>query len=218
MINKTNKDLDELSNKLISELVKYTETSAGAIFLASDSNPDQIEIVLAGSFCLDSDEIAGKAFLPGEGNIGTCFAEQKVLKLDDLPDGYMILSSGLGDTSLRNSVLVPIVNENISLGVMEVGSINTIESYKLEFISKLAENFASVIAISKANKKTSEMLEQNKVQSEELQAQEEELRQNLEEMQATQEESNRRIQKYEQVIAKKEKEISKLQNKLMKSK
>ncbi|MBN1117765.1 MAG: PAS domain-containing protein [Bacteroidales bacterium] len=188
------KDIDELTNNLIVELVKYTETNAGVVYLADDKNPENIQIKNSAAYCFDSDIVFDKIFEPGEGYIGTCYKTREILQIDNLPEGYLVFKSGLGQTSLKHGLLVPILQEDSCLGVIELGSIKEIEKYKIELITKLTESLASVIAINKANKITEAMLNENKIQSEELQAQEEELRQNLEEMQATQEELRRQME------------------------
>lgn len=180
-------NINALSTSLISNLVKYVGANAGIVYVADDSDKDKTILRPAGDFCFDSDTYEKYDFEDGEGNVGTCFNQKNIIELDDLPEGYIVLRSGLGDTALKFSILCPIIHEEKCLGVFEIASLEKLEKYKVEFIQKLSENFASVLAISKANEQTKEMLRQNKIQSEELMAQEEEMRQNLEEMQATQE-------------------------------
>lgn len=177
----------ELSTNLITNLVKYVNANAGIVYVADDSGLDKIILKPAGDFCFDSDSNEKFEFEDGEGYVGTCFNQMKTIELDDLPEGYIVLRSGLGDTALKHSILCPIIHEEKPLGVIEVASLEKLEKYKIEFIQKLSDNFGSVLAISNANEQTKEMLRKNKIQSEELLAQEEEMRQNLEEMQATQE-------------------------------
>lgn len=55
-------------------------------------------------------------FEMGEGYIGTCCIEKQTLRLDNLPDKYVILASGLGEISLRHSVLVPLIEDNQCCG------------------------------------------------------------------------------------------------------
>ena len=191
-------NINELSNNLISELVNYTDTNSGIIYLADETDPENIILKKSAVYCHDSEDISGNEFIPGEGYVGTCFIKREILQFDDLPEGYIVLRSALGSTSLKHNVLVPIVQDDHCLGVFELASISSIQAYKVDLISNLSESFASVIAINTANTKTQEMLVQNKIQSEELAAQEEELRQNLEEMQATQDELRRQMESSEQ--------------------
>ncbi len=197
IISQNRENVAELSTHLISELVEYIGANAGIIYVLDDSNEDKQLLKPTGFFCANIDNKEENYYNIGEGNIGTCFLKKEPLLLDNLPDGYFVLTSGLGDTNLRHAILAPILHEENCLGVIELASINKIESYKLEFIYKLSENFASALAITKANEQTKKMLRQNQLQAEELKSQEEEMRQNLEEMQATQEELQRQMESSE---------------------
>jgi len=84
-----------------------------------------------------------------------------------------------------------ILNEKV-FGVIEIASFKKFDQYKIDFIKKLGEIIASTISNVKNNMRTTTLLEQSKIQSEEMREQEEELRQNMEELQATQEEAARR--------------------------
>ncbi|MFO7657082.1 MAG: two-component regulator propeller domain-containing protein [Bacteroidales bacterium] len=190
-------DLEQMTRKLIFELVSYTKSNVGAIYITDDSDTEFTKLVKKASYSYDSDIRVKNDIIPGEGYVGTCYKEKKTIMMNDLPKGYIVLRSGLGSISATQCLLVPIINNDICLGVIEIASISPIEQYKTDLVTKLSENFASVIALSNANTKTLEMLARNKLQAEELLSQDEELRQTLEEMNATQEELKRRIETYE---------------------
>jgi PAS domain S-box-containing protein len=194
IIAKKRKDIEDLSTGLISEMVAYVGANAGVVYTTNESDPENIYLQASGEFCFDSDAEKRYEFAIGEGYVGTCYEQQKTVTNNNLAEGYIVLRSGLGTISLNFDILVPIMHEKVCLGVIEIASLNRLDDYKIIFIEKIAENFASVLAITKANERTKEMLEQNRIQSEELQAQEEELRQNLEEMQATQEDLRRQME------------------------
>ncbi len=128
--------------------------------------------------------------------------------IDNLPDDYVILRSGLGEISLHHVVLVPLIQDNVCVGVIEIASIGKMEEHKIRFIEKIAESLASVVTIIKANEKSNMMLEQNNIQAEELHAQEEEMRQNLEELMATQETSQKHTRELEEELQVKTSELN----------
>ncbi|MBN1116953.1 MAG: PAS domain-containing protein [Bacteroidales bacterium] len=195
IISKERRDISSLSRALITELVQYSGANAGVIYIPDDSDPQNIILRKSGDYSFDTDSEKEFDFHSGEGYIGTCFVEKKTLIIENLPKNYIKLKSGLGETSIKHDLIVPVLLDNECMGILEIASIEKLPQFKVEFIEKVADNFGSVIAITKANEKTKEMLEQNEQQSQELQAQEEELRQNLEEMQATQEELTRQMEK-----------------------
>lgn len=184
IISKFRGEISDLSSKISSALVDYTGINTAGVYLI-DENKEQL--LPNGVFCNNSvaDKISG--FKPGEGYAGTCYSEQKVIEMDNIPEGTFVLESGLGKTSLRYCLFVPILQESECFGVIELAGLKKLKKFQVEFISKVAENFGSVVAISRSNEQLKIILEQNKQQAEEMSAQEEEMRQNLEELQSTQE-------------------------------
>jgi len=173
------------------KLDEYIEAQQGGIFLLNDDTEDDIHLELVAHHAFNVEKLNAR-FLPGEGYVGTCFVEKQFIEIDDLPAGYSILRSGLGEEHMKHLLLAPLKVNEMSVGIIEIGSFRKIKGYKVAFVEKLCENLASTIATEKSNAKLKKLIEQTRNQSAELQAGEEELRQNLEEMQATQEESTRR--------------------------
>jgi hypothetical protein len=211
IIAKKRRNLEDLSSAMISEVVRYVDASAGGIFVMDDSDPYHIMLRATGGFCLSSEQSVNYAFEEGEGNIGACFKEKQTIAVDNLPDGYIVMRSGLGSISLHHAVFIPIIEDNVSVGVIEVASLEKLSDIKVRYIEKIAESLAAIITIIKANEKASQMIEQNNAQSEELRAQEEEMRQNMEELLATQEESQRREKGLIRELETKNKLLKKLQ-------
>jgi ligand-binding sensor domain-containing protein len=218
IIAKKRRDLEDLATAIISELVRYINAKAGGIFVMDDSDPQHIVLRAAGEFCLSSDKGINQMFEVGEGNIGTCYVEKQTLKMDNIPDGYVVLRSGLGSISLHHAIYVPIIQDKSCVGVIEIASTGKLPDHKVTFVEKIAESLASIIMITKANEKTNNMLEQNNAQAEELRAQEEEMRQNLEELMATQEESQRKEKEILAELVSKTTMVKKLQEELAKLK
>lgn len=223
VISKNKDELTKLSGSIISEIVEYLGVVQGAIYLYSDDDEEGY-LELTACYAPDEDRIEGQKFLPGEGQIGTAFSEQRVITNDNLTHEYAKLTSGLGEEYLKHLAVIPLKLNEIVIGVVELLSFNPIENYKVQFIEKAGESLTSILTALRANAKTQKLLEQQKLQSEEMSSQEEELRQNLEEMQATQEEAARKteelmVQTAEFEVREKElkDEIDKLKSKIKSS-
>jgi chromosome segregation ATPase len=101
------------------------------------------------------------------------------------------MESGLGRISLKHLLLIPLLHDNQVNGIMEISSLNKIESFKIRLLEKLAENLASTVQIIHVGNRMKLLVDQLNSHTEELNAQQEEMKQNLEELQATQEEIDR---------------------------
>ncbi len=179
-------DIDALSESIIANLVKYTGSNQGAIFIVSEENT----LKLTGAYAYDRKKWIHKEISMGEGLVGTCALERETIFLTDIPQDYITISSGLGTANPNAIIIVPLKIEDKIFGVVELASFTVYEDYQIKFVEELAESIASALNTAKTNLITSRLLIQSKIQAEELASQEEELRQNLEEMQATEEQLN----------------------------
>ncbi len=136
----------------------------------------------------------------GEGLVGMCAVEKSTVYLNDIPDGYLSISSGLGGSDPRSLLIVPLKLEDEIFGVIEVASFNRFKKHEIEFVERVTESISSTLSLAKINTRTSTLLEKSQRQAEEMAAQEEEMRQNLEELQATQEETARREAEMSSII------------------
>jgi len=192
ILRQSSDNIEEFSINIISNLVKYTNSNQGGIFIYNDDDENNITLDLVAMYAYNREKYAEASIKLGEGLIGTCAIEKQTINITDIPNDYISITSGLGEATPRNILLVPLKIEEKVFGVIEIASFNKYEAYMIEFIEKLGESIAQSINSTRINIRTNELLEQSQQQQEEMKAQEEELRQNMEEMLATQEEANRK--------------------------
>jgi transcriptional regulator with GAF, ATPase, and Fis domain len=207
--------------------VEYLEVQQGAIYLLNDEDENDPYLNLIAAYAPDDDRLSGKRIELQESQIGACFTEKKVIRVDNLPEDYASITSGLGESPLKYLVIIPIQLNELAIGVIELISYERVGDYRVEFVAKAGETMTAILTSLKANEQTKKLLEKQRQQAEEMSSQEEELRQNLEEMQATQEEAARKAEElsiftsefevkekeYLDRIAKLEKENKKLKKK-----
>jgi len=191
-----NQDIKELSFNIMSNLVDYVNAIQGGLFVKNDDD-EEIYFELTGAIAYDRKKVIEDKFKVGESLIGRCAYEKLTIYMEEVPEDYVHVTSGLGESNPRSILIVPAILNDEVYAIIELVSFSKFESHQIEFIEKLGESVASTIANARVNERTNKLLEQSKHQSEELAAQEEEMRQNLEELQATQEEVTR-LRKEEQ--------------------
>lgn len=200
ILRQDNDKLDLLSYHVISNLVKYMEANQGGIFLINDTDDTKPFAELVSCYAFNRKKHLEKRVEIGEGLVGRCILEKATIYLSDIPDGYIKITSGMGESNPRNLVLVPLMMNDEVFGVIEIASFIPFEKYKIEFVEKIAESIAATLKAVKINTRTSKLLEQSKIQAEELAAQEEEMRQNMEELRATQEQSFRKEKELQSTV------------------
>lgn len=191
LIRTKNENIQLLCDSFLSGIIKYLGINQGCIFLLEEINNEKF-LEMKASFAYDRKKYAEKRIAVGEELVGQCFLENEIIYLNQVPQDYVKITSGLGEALPRTLLLVPINVEKDKLGILELASFNLFEDYKIEFIKNITLSFASVIQNVKTQDKTKLLLEDLKNKTEEMRAQEEELRQNLEELMATQEEVARK--------------------------
>jgi PAS domain S-box-containing protein len=192
ILRQNNDDMQDFSYHIISNLVKYIDANQGGIFMVNDDDKNDVFVELLAFYAYERRKYMEKRIEPGVGLIGRCVQEQKTIYMTELPEEYIKITSGLGQSVPNALLIVPLkVNDEI-FGVVELAGFNAFEDHVIKFVEEVGESIASTISTTKINIRTTQLLEQSQQQSEEMAAQEEEMRQNMEELQATQEEADRR--------------------------
>lgn len=192
LLRENSDDLKILCDKLLTDLCKYINANQGAIFLLNEENREQKTLELVSAFAWGRKKFITCTVEPGEGLIGQAAIERDTIFLTDVPDNFIRITSGLGDTNPRCILIVPLLFNDELFGIMEFASFKVYQTFEIQFVEKLAEIVASTISRTNINKQTQKLLRDSQKLTEELRTQEEEMRQNLEEMNATQEEMQQR--------------------------
>jgi GAF domain-containing protein/HAMP domain-containing protein len=186
-------DAQTLSDIIISNIVRYTNSNQGSLFIVHDATEEEKEeyLQLYSCYAWDKKKFEEKIIYKGQGLVGQCWEEGSPVFLTQVPANYVHITSGLGYATPRSIFIVPLkINEAI-YGVLELASFDPYPKHKQEFIVKVCENIAAAIASAKSAEQTRHLLEVSRHQTENLHAQEEEMRQNMEELAATQDEMQR---------------------------
>lgn len=184
-------DIHKLSNDVLNNIIRYINASQGGLFILNDDNVDDKHLQLIASYGYQKGKFEESRLEIGESLVGNCFVEMKTKILHDLPQGYLIIDSGLGSTQPKHLVLIPLKLDELIFGVLEIATLNEIPQLHIEFLEKLAESVTSQLFTTKISIQTAQLLSQSQQQAEELRAQEEEARQNIEEMETNREEALR---------------------------
>jgi len=174
----TNADINDFAYNVISYLVKYVDALQGGLFISEEQNGKKY-LTLKAAYAFDRKKQLESHIEFGESLVGRCAIEGKSIFLTDIPDGYLYITSGLGENKPQCLLLVPLIFEDEVHGVIEVASLKMIEDYQITFFDNVAERIASSISNIKKNINTAELLEKFRTQSDELTYREAEIKKSL---------------------------------------
>ncbi len=192
ILRKHTENIKDLSNEIISGLVKFMNANQGGIFILNDDDKDDTYLDLLGAYAYNRVKFLKKQIRLGEGLVGSVAIEKYTIYMTDIPNEYIEIESGIGSSNPKSILITPLKMEEEVLGVIELASFNKFEKYEIELVEKIAESIASSLSTARINTRTAMLLEQSNRQAAKMREQEEEMLQNIEELKATQEESDKR--------------------------
>ncbi|MDZ7607880.1 MAG: GAF domain-containing protein [Cyclobacteriaceae bacterium] len=200
IIRNNENDIKILSEKIISRIVQYLEIQMGGLFILNEEDEHEEILELTSCYAYERLKFIEKKVAIGQGLVGQCYLEGESIYMTNVPQDYMSITSGLGDTRPGCVLIIPLKMNNKIEGIIELASLNPFPAHQIEFLEKLGEALASAITTVRTSENTKILLERSQQQTEEMRAQEEEMRQNMEELQATQEQMHRKNEEVEELL------------------
>ncbi|WP_342551347.1 CHASE3 domain-containing protein [Paenibacillus sp. FSL R7-0652] len=178
--------LEGLSRLFLNELAVMLEIPYSVLYYWKDNRLLRVA-AYAGEG--EKERSLGKISLaPGEGLVGQSAIEQRVLRMNDLPQNYIRISSGLGYASANSLTVVPILFEGRTIAVVELASMKPIPERAMEWIKEIAVIFGVSLHSTFTRMELQHLYDESQVLNEELQVQSEKLQLQAEEMQSQTEE------------------------------
>jgi len=169
------RDLAVVAELIMEELAPLVGAQHGTFFLAEPGARGEAQLRLIAGYGLRADKEAPIQYRLGQSLIGQVARSKRSVVVSNLPEGYVRISSGLGEALPTNLAIVPILFEDQVLGVLELASFSSFSQVQTDFLEQLTEtlgvNFNTIIA----NARTDALLEESQRLAAELQARSEEL-------------------------------------------
>ncbi len=199
-------DISSISKNVITYLSKFLDAKVGVFYLYKNK-----KLELTNSYAFVNRKAVKNKFEIGEGLVGQCALEKKIITVNNLPKDYMFVQSGLGNAVPSYIIVVPILFEKKIKGVMEFGIFRELQTYDIEFLNSISENIGIVLNSSQSRNKMQKLLEERKTASEILQTQQEELETTNEELEA----QTSKLQKREEKLKNQQIELEKVNRELL---
>jgi HAMP domain-containing protein/CheY-like chemotaxis protein/GAF domain-containing protein len=168
------RDLETVSKLILSELTPLVSAQHGVFFMMEGVEHDPF-LKLLSTYAYRERKQLGNRFHLGEGLVGQCALEKERILLTEVPDNYVKIGSGLGESTPLNVVVLPVLFEGQVTAVIELASFRRFSEIHLTFLDQLTESIAIVLNTIAASMRTEELLKQSQSLAEELQTQQKEL-------------------------------------------
>ena len=140
------KNLFLFSQKLLSYIAREKEISQGVFFIAEKNDDKQVLRYLSG-YAHQLPEPANEIIEFGEGFPGQVAKDGKLVIINDIPDGYMSIESGLGKGSPVSLILFPVNHNGAVLAVIELASFHKFTPEDEQFFEQLTPFIAEQIIL-----------------------------------------------------------------------
>ncbi|RCG28400.1 HAMP domain-containing protein [Sphaerisporangium album] len=165
------RDLAVVAELVMNELAPLVRAQHGTFLLAEDT-PRGIELGVVGSY--GHQELTRRHAL-GDSLVGQAALARRTILVEEVPAGYLTISSSLGQAGPVSLIVLPIVVEDQVLGVIELASLNRFTQVHRAFLEQLVETIGVNVNTIVANARTDSLLTESQRLATELQVRQEEL-------------------------------------------
>jgi signal transduction histidine kinase/DNA-binding response OmpR family regulator/HAMP domain-containing protein len=162
----------EFGQRFLSDLVPTLGGGVAAFYLFHEALGQLDRVSVYG---LAESSGSAEAIRAGEGLIGQCARERKVVALTNLPPGYLRIASGLGQAAPVQTMALPVVASDALLAVLEVASFRALTTREQSLLDEVLPVVAMSLEVLQRNLHTQQLLGQTQAQARQLEAQAEEL-------------------------------------------
>jgi CheY-like chemotaxis protein/signal transduction histidine kinase/HAMP domain-containing protein len=196
------RDLTAVSELILSDLAPLVAAHHGVFYLAEGSGKE-MRLELLASYANEGRPDSPRSFRLGDGLVGQCAVDRRILMVNEVPADYIRINSGLGRAVPRNIVVLPVLFEGNVKAVLELATFEPVDEIRLTFLEQLAESIGIVVNTIIANMRTEELLKQSQALTESLQLQREALTETNQRL----EQQTRSLQQSEELLKKQQDEL-----------
>ncbi len=163
-----------LAQSIMQIMPEQLHASHGAFYVMHE---DEAQLFLEGSYAFQERKNISNHFKIGEGLVGQCALEQQTIILSQVPDDYIKIQSGLGESSPNQIIVSPLIAEDKLMGVIELATLGEFSTIHKDLLEQVSGSIALSIYTVQASQQTSNLLKASQSMTSELKEQQTELHQ-----------------------------------------
>ncbi|MDX1320919.1 MAG: PAS domain S-box protein, partial [Oceanospirillum sp.] len=190
-------DVRELSQEFLKRLAPLIHLGQGVFYLFDE---DDQSLQLIGGYAFKERKQLNTRLKPGEGLVGQCAMERETIIITNPPEGYLSISSGLGEGKPANIAVYPVSHNGRLLAVIELASFVRFGDVEQAVIEGLMPILAMNLEILERSQKTRQLLEESQHQADKMERQAAQLEEQTVEMEAQQREIKAAEERSRQIL------------------
>lgn len=137
-------DIKSITQKFIWTVAKALDASQGAFYILSNEG-DKTYAKLEAGYAYFVPESQSVKFEMGEGLVGQVAQSGEIININEVPNGYIQVISGLGKASPSSLIVYPIIKQNKVVAVFEIASFHQFKEDEIELINQASALVAEMI-------------------------------------------------------------------------
>lgn len=201
--------LPALGQTVLDFLVNYLGASAAAFYTRNTGTQGVLRVASYGfrNQVKSTEQILDA----GDSLVEQALLSNRVIELKDVPSDYVKINSGLGESAPRYLLLMPVVHDGKTNGVVELGFLHAPTARDIDFLKLVAPNVGNSLEMVLNRRRLQDSFEETQQLNEELQVQQEELRTANEEL----EEQSRVLEESQALLENQKAELEQTNEKLL---
>src|SRR5688572_26639258 len=156
---------------IMSELTPLVDAQHGAFYLLDPDATDEPVLHLVASYGFGGRKGLSSSYRLRESLIGQCAFEKKRILLADVPENFIYIATGMGESVPRSVIVLPVLFEGETKAVIELASFTPFVANHLAFLDQLMGSVGVILNMILSNMRTEELLRQLKKSNTELEQQ-----------------------------------------------
>ncbi len=164
---------ESIARAVLGHLVPALGAQVGLFYVW---DPDEEQLRLVGTHALVRRKNLAQSFRLGESLVGQVALECQQVVIASVPDDYLVIASGMGETTPRQVVITPVLHEGELRGVLEIGALKSFSEDNLEILRLSVESIAVALSSARSRKALRAALDQQQDQASKMEEQQRQLR------------------------------------------
>jgi len=173
------------SRQILSELAPLVNVQHAVFYELEQQGEAEAVLKKSAGYATVEREGARQRFKLGESLVGQCALEKRTLWVENAPEDYIKISSGLGEGRPYRIVFLPVLFEEQVRAVIELASFGQFSDIHVTFLEQLTEIIGIVFNTIGATMRTEALLKQSQALTQELQQTNQELEEKAEQLALT---------------------------------